>query len=292
MHDIQDPIPLEISTALPPIKSYRILNIIAENAHAQLYQAIHLPDEKEYILKKIPTIPETKFERDVVRIIGKHPNIVDICESFEIDQDFTILVMNKAICDFCYMLERVSLQDWTPIWPAYYTQMLKGVAYLHEKGIYHCDLKPDNLLLFQTRDCFNALKICDFGLATNRIIIHQRRRGTLGYMSMECFGQSKYSPMPYYLGNSNDIWACGILLINFASLKAPWREPSFNDPWFSHFYNQTQPLASSLVLKNQFGIKDCVIDVILKALNLWPRSRPDIKDLQRLFNTVELQLRI
>ena len=36
-----------------------------------------------------------------------------------------------------------------------------AVAYLHEKGIMHGDLKPDNILLMSNE----VIKIADFGLA-------------------------------------------------------------------------------------------------------------------------------
>lgn len=40
-------------------------------------------------------------------------------------------------------------------------QLLRGLAYIHEKGYSHRDLKPENLLLDEARE---TLKIADFGL--------------------------------------------------------------------------------------------------------------------------------
>jgi serine/threonine protein kinase len=40
-------------------------------------------------------------------------------------------------------------------------QISEGLKFIHEKGIIHYDLKPDNILL----DKKGVVKICDFGLS-------------------------------------------------------------------------------------------------------------------------------
>ena len=63
-------------------------------------------------------------------------------------------------------------------------QVLRGLAYIHAKGVVHLDIKPDNLLDFAD----GTVKICDFGLA------HQLKNGAehlndhfgaFAYMSIE-----------------------------------------------------------------------------------------------------------
>jgi serine/threonine protein kinase len=40
--------------------------------------------------------------------------------------------------------------------------MLEGMKYLHEKGVCHRDIKPDNILV---SDDFNKIKIIDFNVS-------------------------------------------------------------------------------------------------------------------------------
>ena len=42
----------------------------------------------------------------------------------------------------------------------YFRQVTAGVRYLHSNSVIHRDIKPENIL-----NCFNVLKLCDFGWA-------------------------------------------------------------------------------------------------------------------------------
>ncbi|KAG2429045.1 hypothetical protein HXX76_011287 [Chlamydomonas incerta] len=43
--------------------------------------------------------------------------------------------------------------------------MLEALALLHSKGVCHCDLKPDNILLGEDEDGGMQFKLADFGVA-------------------------------------------------------------------------------------------------------------------------------
>ncbi|CAE7948475.1 ASK6 [Symbiodinium sp. KB8] len=53
----------------------------------------------------------------------------------------------------------------------YQFQLMRGLAFVHGRGIAHCDLKPQNLLLDGKSQ---TLKICDFGTAKRMVFGEQR----------------------------------------------------------------------------------------------------------------------
>lgn len=96
----------------------------------------------------------------------------------------------------------------------YFRDLLLGVEYLHENGIAHRDLKPDNILLLND----GTLKIADFGVSE----IFQGddkitgSAGSPAFMAPELLEASQKE----YHAKAIDIWAVGVILycLNFGTL--------------------------------------------------------------------------
>ncbi|KAK1370545.1 putative serine/threonine-protein kinase Rad53 [Heracleum sosnowskyi] len=101
----------------------------------------------------------------------------------------------------------------------YACMLLKGLSHVHEMGYVHCDIKPDNVLLFNIpKNEYKGavkynLKIADFGLAKKAgevssgvVGLEYKHRGTLLYSPPESvvFGVHE-APM--------DIWALGCTVL-------------------------------------------------------------------------------
>ena len=98
----------------------------------------------------------------------------------------------------------------------YFQQIISAVNYLHNKNIIHRDLKPENILIDKKNHC---IKITDFGLSA---LIKQKNQilpdiaGTTDYLAPEVIKQIGY------LGQSADIWSCGVILFNCVTGKKPF----------------------------------------------------------------------
>lgn len=96
----------------------------------------------------------------------------------------------------------------------FFNGLIQGLEYMKQKGIYHRDLKMENL--FIDKD-FN-LKIGDFGFATDKDIT-KTYRGTKQYMAPEITLQNKeYSP------ETADVFSCGSVLFTMVMLQFPFQK--------------------------------------------------------------------
>ncbi|CAJ1397929.1 unnamed protein product [Effrenium voratum] len=100
-----------------------------------------------------------------------------------------------------------------------FTQVLKGLAFLHHKKIIHCDLKESNVMVAE------ALKInwqnpqvllIDFGLSSSFISAERGLWGTPGYIPPETFQSSFWVP-------KGDVFSAGVMFYQIVSGKrAPY----------------------------------------------------------------------
>ena len=98
---------------------------------------------------------------------------------------------------------------------------IKGLNYLHENGIIHCDLKPQNILLDEEMNT----KISDFGVSnvveSNDIMV--QTVGTYHFLSPESLVSKKNKKrIEGYSGKAADIWALGITFYAMMFLKLPF----------------------------------------------------------------------
>ncbi|XP_059283792.1 mitogen-activated protein kinase kinase kinase 18-like [Lycium ferocissimum] len=102
-----------------------------------------------------------------------------------------------------------------PLIGYYMKQILQGLEYIHTRGIVHCDIKGQNILLGKT-----GAKIADFGCA-RYVDLAERDGGaepiggTPMYMAPEVArGEEQGCPA--------DIWALGCTIIEMATGGSPW----------------------------------------------------------------------
>ena len=166
-----------------------------------------------------------KFVQGEVKIHKKlqHPNIIEYYNS---RQGNHCIYLDMELAS-CRLIDKIKLGLPVAICRQYFKDLITGLEYLHNLGIAHRDIKPDNLLIgYDSR-----LKIADFGLAAsfkNEIgeIMYNNQCGAERYMAPEVLKMKKYRLPPA------DIWSCGIVLVVMLTRLSPWKNAHIDCPNF------------------------------------------------------------
>ncbi|CAB9530667.1 MAP kinase-activated protein kinase 2 (Fragment) [Seminavis robusta] len=129
-----------------------------------------------------------------------HPNIIKFYDLFQ-DQRHYYIVMDICkggdLCDDLVTWGKLEEVDAAVL----ITQVLSCLNFCHGRKVVHRDIKPDNILLEQTKDV-NHVKLIDFGFAKVFKDGEEMTEwvGTVHYMAPEVVNRS-------YFGASCDMWS-------------------------------------------------------------------------------------
>src|SRR5512139_2127676 len=196
---------------------YEIQSAIGAGGMGEVYKARDTRLDRSVAIKVLPpefsADPErrARFEREAQAVAAlNHPNILAIYETGETDgvpYIVTELLDGETLRE---RLDKGSLPVRKGIDIA--VQVARGLAAAHEKGLVHCDLKPENVFLLAD----GQAKILDFGVArraptgsgaTATVALTDAGTviGTVGYMSPE---QVRGQP----IDGRTDLFALGAVL--------------------------------------------------------------------------------
>jgi len=203
------------------IGKYRILGRIASGPLADVYRAfdsIH----KTRVALKIPKSGDHTGEDEFLHEVQvaaklKHPNILSVINASYIDEHFVIAMElgEESLAD--RVERRISNARALDL----AGQALASLAYAHENKIIHCDIKPENFILFPG----NQLKLADFGFAKLSLrTLKASGSGTIDYIAPEqAMGRPKFQ---------SDVFSIGLVLYRLFSGTLP--EWPFEWPMAGH----------------------------------------------------------
>ncbi|KDR80378.1 hypothetical protein GALMADRAFT_208484 [Galerina marginata CBS 339.88] len=152
-----------------------------------------------------------------------------------------------------------------------FLQLLDAVEYCHSLGIYHRDLKPENILCF---DDGLRIAVTDFGLATTDKLSDEFRTGSVYHMSPECQG-GDFAPTGNYSPMFNDIWSLGIILLNLATGRNPWKSATPDDPTFQAYLRDPMGFMPTVL-----PISSEVNEILVGMLEVDWRERSNLREVR------------
>lgn len=168
------------------IGKYRIRRRIGVGAFATVYEAYDTIEGIPVALK-IPHVDQ--LDRESLNVIHRevrltarlvHENILPLRNAMMIDDHFVIATpLGKQT-----LTERLRHRLGPKTALSYSEQLVDALSYAHEQRIIHCDIKPDNVIIFAD----GQVRLADFGIA--KVALRTRTimgsgQGTVGYIAPE-----------------------------------------------------------------------------------------------------------
>ena len=204
-------------TTISSIGRYTVVGTLGKGAHSTILHVRRAADSRDYALKLVTLdqpgdekfLEQARHEFRVAQMLG-HPNLIKI---YCLELKRTLLFkVKKAEVLIEYVNGKtldaipVPLDQLVPV----FAQVAAGLAHMHRRGVFHADLKPNNILYGKRGE----VKVIDYGLAWIKGEPKDRVQGTPEYMAPET-GRTKV------INERTDIYNLGATMYRITTLKLP-----------------------------------------------------------------------
>ena len=263
LHSSRIPNP-QIEASIPQqIGKYKITKKIGTGAFSVVHAVINV-ETNEQICVKIISKSTTHTEADIMQLAREikilssisHNNIIKFIEFLEDENNYYIF---QEMSDGASLLQFITASE-KPLSETLsriiFKQLISAVIFLHQNGIYHRDIKLENILI----NTDMTIKLIDFGFCNfgNRDSLLKTICGSLRYLPPECIKGEAYS------GELSDAWSSGVVLFILVTKLMP-------------FNGSSQPQIMKNIVECNYEIPDFVsplcADLIKRIFVVDPHER-------------------
>ncbi len=214
---------------------YRILEKLGQGGMGVVYLAEHALIEKKFAIKVLSDelvlreelLVRFQQEAKAASRIG-HENIIDITDFGKTEGGAVYIVMEYLKGRDLARHVRGSTPMDAVRAERIMNQVCRALAAAHAEGIFHRDLKPDNIFLVERQDRADFVKILDFGLAK---VTGADQRGGPMTAAGTVFGTAEYMSPEQARGevsdHRTDVYAAGCILYEMLTGHVPFRGDDF-----------------------------------------------------------------
>ncbi|KAH7834541.1 hypothetical protein Vadar_017198 [Vaccinium darrowii] len=208
---------------------YELQTLLGQGAFAKVYRAKNLRTGQSVAIKamSLQNVQKgglTELVKREISIMHRlhHPHIVRIFEVLATKKKIYFVLEFAEGGELFAKVRKGRFNE--HLSRRYFQQLISALSYCHSRGVFHRDLKLENLLLDEKLD----LKVTDFGLSalTDQIqpdgLLHTRC-GTPAYLAPEILANKGYD------GAKVDIWSSGIILYALNAGYLPFNDRNIMD---------------------------------------------------------------
>jgi len=210
---------------------YQILARIGQGGMGKVYKVKHAHLSRTFALKIISSqVAETDEARELFYREARfasamaHPNITSVVDFGEDEKVGMFMVMElvegEALNRILFREKQLSSRRACDI----VLQLAEALHYIHKQGVVHCDIKTENILIYEEehegKRSKAVIKLLDFGLARSLTASRASTSlsGTPHYVAPERIRGEPASP-------ASDVYGVGILLYELLTGQVPWDGP-------------------------------------------------------------------
>ena len=220
---------------------YRIETRLAEGTYSHVYRAYDTIEGTRVALKiphpHLATESFLEAFRHEARLAAtiQHPLLLGLKDASIIDGHFVMAFQlgTESLAD--RLSRRLSSGNLSIL----VEQSLEALALLHQHRIVHCDIKPENFIIFPGP----TLRLADFGIARVAIrTLHASGSGTLGHMAPEqAMGKPTFR---------SDVFAMGLLHYRMFTGHLPDYPFKWPPPLYSKLRRKAHPELIAIIRKS------------------------------------------
>ncbi|NES81238.1 MAG: serine/threonine protein kinase, partial [Moorea sp. SIO2B7] len=282
---------------------YKILRMLGRGGFGVTFLAkdVSLPGNPKCVIKQLcpkvsnPSalnLARKRFQREAKTLssVGHHSQIPMLLDYFVIEEDFYLVQEYVSGMTIARLVRRYGPQPEAVV-KGCLKEILPVLEYIHNQGVIHRDIKPQNLIRCQNDE---RLVLIDFGAVKEEIALAGNTSvkgptthfiGTVGFAPPE-----QFSLRPVY---ASDIYALGVTCLYLLTGKAPLDfeiDRQTGELKWKHLVELSSPFAKILdkmlqpVLENRFSSASQIIEVLeqesssanlFHCLNVQSRPNPN-----------------
>ena len=271
----------EPDQALPDVLGdrYRIQREIGRGGMARVFLALDTKHNRKVAVKVIrPDLAASLGRERFLREIGiaarlRHPNIVPLYDSGDAGGLLYFVMPYEAGQSL-----RQRLDSTPPLTTTEYVSVLRDVAralaYAHDEGVVHRDVKPDNVMLSRA-----AAVVTDFGIAKAVSVAQGSSASTTTLTQTGSgIGTPTYMAPEQAVGDPGtdhraDIYSFGCLAYELISGKPPFHDLPIHQLIAAHVATSPVPITN-----RRSDVPEAVARIVMQCLEKDPADRPQSAD--------------